>query len=387
MSKVKAVVLTHKDCPLDVLTKAYIAEEDLRNIREAFTAFVYLETCNRVEFYIDGNDDERCLVELRRMRTGISPRVLVDKNAVRHLLEVVSGLDSMFLGEREILSQVKKAFKSGKLNQRLSILFNAAIKFGEFFRHKFGIGDISFVKFLAGYIMENSRPTRVLVIGGGEVARGIARELIRRGYEVTIANRTLDRLRREFGGKARLITLEELPREVEKGYEIIVAAISAGKTLLDLDALENGLSLRLIIDVSVPCVIESKRYKVMKLQDLVMPYTNYISGRLDFEKARALIEEEAERIMRLLLREDAHPLIRRVMRFAEGVRRAEVEEAIKAIRRGEKIEDVLEAMSRSLLKKLLHNLFEGVKELCENGKEELAEYLVNIITGSASPSS
>ncbi|MGC8543762.1 MAG: glutamyl-tRNA reductase, partial [Vulcanisaeta sp.] len=203
MVKIKALTMTYRDYDLDILAKAYFTNDELEIIQGMYDSIVALETCNRVEFYLDGDEDEDELVNIIKNRAGIEPRILYDLDVVKHLLLVTTGLDSMFLGEREILSQVKRAFAMGKPSVKLRILFESAIRFGEAFRRKYDLSEISFIKFLANYVMSNldgGRDGKVLVVGGGEVARGVVRELLRNGYDkVTIINRSLDRVRQEFG--------------------------------------------------------------------------------------------------------------------------------------------------------------------------------------------
>ncbi|WP_243665888.1 NAD(P)-dependent oxidoreductase [Vulcanisaeta sp. JCM 16159] len=97
----------------------------------------------------------------------------------------------------------------GKPSPRLRILFESAIRFGEGFRRRHDLDEISFVKFLSNYIMGSiDRNSNVLIVGGGEVARGVVRELLRNGYRnITVINRTTDKLRYEFGNSIRLLGL------------------------------------------------------------------------------------------------------------------------------------------------------------------------------------
>ncbi len=130
MSKIKSLVMTYRDYDLGTLAKVYFMNEELTKLYKLYDSLIALETCNRVEFYLDGDEDEAELIELINKRAGVRPRVLYDLDAVKHLLMVVTGLDSMFLGEREILSQVKRAYGAGKPSPRLRILFESAIRFG-----------------------------------------------------------------------------------------------------------------------------------------------------------------------------------------------------------------------------------------------------------------
>ncbi len=102
------MVMTYRDYDINTLAKAYFTNEELTRLYKSYDSIIALETCNRIEFYLDGNEDEKELIELIYKKAGIKPRLLYDIDAIKHLLLVTAGLDSMFLGEREVLSQVKR---------------------------------------------------------------------------------------------------------------------------------------------------------------------------------------------------------------------------------------------------------------------------------------
>ena len=383
------MVMTYRDYDLNTLAKAYFTNDELAKLYKSYNSLIALETCNRVEFYLDGSEDEGALIELINEKAGVRPRVLYDLDAIKHLLMVVAGLDSMFLGEREILSQVKKAYSAGKPSPRLKILFESAIRFGEGFRRRHNLYDISFVKFLADYIMRNTgRGNNILVVGGGEVARGVVRELLRGGYRnITVINRTTDKLKYEFGNSIRLLSLDSLMSEVMSGkYDALVVAVSVQSPLINLGDSTNNSLPRLIIDVSTPSAVNihsNGHIKVIKLEDLREPYLNYVNGRSRVMNALSEIDNEAERIMRLIMRNDASEAIKDVMRFIEEIREEEVREALNALRSGEDVETVINAMSRSLIKKIMHNYLENMRRFAEAGNEDavmrMRTYLMEVL--------
>ncbi len=271
------------------------------------------------------------------------------------------------------------------MNQRLGS--------GEGFRRRHNLYDISFVRFLADYVMRNvDKDGSILVIGGGEVARGgVVRELLRNGYrDITVINRTTDKLRYEFNGSIRLLGLESLMGELMSGrYEAMVVAVSVQSPLINLNGSIDGSLPRLIIDVSTPSAvnIQSKsngHVRVIRLEDLRGPYLEYVNGRSKVMSGLLEIDHEAERIMRLIMRVDANEAIRDVMRFIEEIREEEVREALNALRSGERAEAVIDAMSKSLVKKIMHNYLENMRRLAEVGNEdavrELRNYLMEILS-------
>jgi len=345
---------------------------------------IALETCNRVEFYLDGDEDERPILRIIKERAGVEPRVLHDLEAVRHLLLVTAGLDSMFFGEREILSQVKRAYAAGKSSRRLRILFESAIRFGEQFRRRHDLSEISFVRFLSHFIMSNADPGRkILVIGGGEVARGVVRELLRKGYSnITMANRSLDKLRLEFGSRVRIMNLNSLMDDLLiNRYDVWVVAISTRQPIIRV-----GNNVRnipdLVIDVSVPAAVyvDGVPVKVLRLGDLREPYLKYVNGKVNTTEYLREVEAEAERIMRLIARSDADEVVRGIMRFVEEILNNEIREAINALNNGADPREVVEAMGRSLVKKLMHNYLENVRALAETGDISGAERLRDLFT-------
>jgi glutamyl-tRNA reductase len=370
MVRIKALVLTYRDYDLDTLAKAYLLDNELKDLYEHYDSLIALQTCNRIEFYLDGGENEDHLISMLKNRAGVEPRVLFDLDAVKHLLLVTTGLDSMFFGEREILSQVKKAYAMGKRSERLRILFESAIRFGENFRRKYNLSEISFIKFLSNFIMNNvDSEDKLLVIGGGEVARGVVRELLRNGYSnIVVANRTLDRLKYEFGNSVKVVNLESLRNEVATNrYDVWLAAISVKQPIISVK--DSREAPDLVIDVSTPSAVDvdGTPVRIVRLEDLREPYLKYVNGKSSILKEFGEVDKEAERIMRLIIRRDADDVIRDITRFTENIREEEVREAINALNNGADPKVVVEAMSRSLVKKIMHNYLENIRALTEKG--------------------
>ena len=370
MVRIKALVLTYRDYDLDTLAKAYLLDNELKDLYEHYDSLIALQTCNRIEFYLDGGENEDHLISMLKNRAGVEPRVLFDLDAVKHLLLVTTGLDSMFFGEREILSQVKKAYATGKRSERLRILFESAIRFGENFRRKYNLSEISFIKFLSNFIMNNvDSEDKLLVIGGGEVARGVVRELLRNGYSnIVVANRTLDRLKYEFGNSVKVVNLESLKNEVATNkYDVWLAAISVKQPIISVK--DSREIPDLIIDVSTPSAVDvdGTPVRIIRLEDLREPYLKYVNSKSSILKGFGEVDKEAERIMRLIIRRDADDAIRDITRFTENIREEEVREAINALNNGADPKVVVEAMSRSLVKKIMHNYLENIRALTEKG--------------------
>ncbi|MGC8543638.1 MAG: glutamyl-tRNA reductase, partial [Vulcanisaeta sp.] len=179
----------------------------------------------------------------------------------------------------------------------------------------------------------------------------------------------------------RALSLSSLDNELRSNrYDVMVVAISTKSPLIIIDD-HNYNMPNLIIDVSEPSAVEVRNNstRLIKLEDLREPYLKYINGKGSILNRLDDINQEAERIMRLILRSDAEDLVRDVMRFIEDIRKEEVREAVNALMSGHDPRDVIEAMSKSLIKKLMHNYLENMRKLVEIGNELEAEKLRNYL--------
>jgi len=376
------LLLTYRDVNIDELGRARLSENEKNNLYKSFNSLIILQTCNRIEFYMDGDSDESVITSIIESKIGKEPRLLMDEDAVEHLLRVTSGLDSMFIGEREILSQVKEALSRGKPSRSLRMIFQGAIRFGETFRRRHSMGELSFSRFLSSYI-KSALPHlhRVLIIGGGEVARGLIRELMRNA-EVTVINRTLDRLAREFGNSVSLKPLTALPWEIyAKRYDVLVAAVSAEEPVLNLAKIPEDYLPSLIIDVSVPRALVPGDRRIILLEDLRLPYIQYINGKSRVLEYIDEVREETRRLMRLLARIDAEEYLRDLMMSVEEARTREVKEALAALRSGKPVEYIIDTMSKSLVKRIMSNYISNMKRSAERGDLELVKLMHDYFMG------
>lgn len=214
-------------------------------------------------------------------------------------------------------------------------------------------------------------------------------ELLRNGYRnITIINRTTDKLKYEFKDSVRLLGLEALINElISNKYDALVVAVSVQSPLITINELTNHSPPKLMIDVSTPSAINVQgngHVRVIKLEDLREPYLEYVNGRSKVMNELLEIDNEAERIMRLIMRSDADEIIRSVMRFIEEIREEEVSEALRVLRGGgESVETVIDDMSRSLVKKIMHNYLENMRKFAEAGEEDmvrrLRDYLMEVL--------
>ncbi|MDT7970729.1 MAG: glutamyl-tRNA reductase, partial [Vulcanisaeta sp.] len=181
-------------------------------------------------------------------------------------------------------------------------------------------------------------------------------------------NRTLDRLKYEFGNSVKVVNLESLKNEVATNkYDVWLAAISVKQPIISVK--DSREIPDLIIDVSTPSAVDvdGTPVRIIRLEDLREPYLKYVNGKSSILKEFGEVDKEAERIMRLIIRRDADDVIRDITRFTENIREEEVREAINALNNGADPKVVVEAMSRSLVKKIMHNYLENIRALTEKG--------------------
>lgn len=325
-----------------------------------------LSTCNRTELYCATDDRAaregalRWLSEYHRIPVDeLAPHVyaLPQSEAVRHAFRVASGLDSMVLGETQILGQMKDAVRTateaGALGTYLNQLFQRTFAVAKEVRGTTEIGTQSVSMAaaavrLAQRIFEKVSDQRVLFIGAGEMIELCATHFAAQGpRELVVANRTAD-----------------LPTRMHE-FDIIVSCTASTLPIIGLGAVERAVKARrhrpiFMVDLAVPRDIEPE---VGKLKDVFL-YTVDDLGAIVREgnasrqaavaQAEAIIETRVQNFMQWLDTRSVVPVIRHMHTQADALRRAEVEKAQKLLARGDDPAAVLEALSQALTNKLIH---------------------------------
>ena len=273
--------LSHKTAPVEVRERFAIGDAHLGEaatqlaqapgMREA----VIVSTCNRVEYYVvahDGAEGMRTIAEFVEVKSGLAPQEpafirLQGIAGIRHLFRVVSGLESMVLGETEILGQVKKAYlaaqTSGATSRNLNKLFQRAFNVAKEVRTKTSItrGAVSVGSVaveLAGKIFGRLESCKVMVLGAGETAEMTARALQSRGAKaIFVSNRTYDRaaaLAEMLGGKA--LHFDEWEKEFDN-LDIVIGSTGAPHAVVTAEKIRGLMPLRadrplFCIDLAVP---------------------------------------------------------------------------------------------------------------------------------------
>jgi glutamyl-tRNA reductase len=405
-----ALGLNHQTAPLDVRERVTFhverVGEALTELRRRLNAeAAILSTCNRTELYLSSGEPRGAadwLAEYHRLRPAeLAPFLytLPREHAVRHAFRVASGLDSMVLGEPQILGQFKEAVRSaeaaGTLGIVLSKLFQRSFAVAKEVRSTTQIGTNSVsmasaaVK-LAARIFPSLKDQKLLFIGAGEMIELCATHFAAQAPErITVANRTLERaqaLAHRFN--ARAIELRELALHLAD-YDIVVSCTASSLPILGKGLVERALKARrrrpiFIVDLAVPRDVEPE---VGELDDVFL-YTvddlgEIVRGNLDarrsaVEQAEALIETQVGQFMHWMQVRESVPLIRRLREQADEARRVELARALRHLARGDDPKAVLEALSHGLTNKLMHPPTQTLNEASGDERRSLAESVSRI---------
>jgi glutamyl-tRNA reductase len=402
-----ALGLNHQTAPVEIRERVAFAAHALEGAlgelvrgRGASEAAI-LSTCNRTELYVSAGSAApeagayvEWLAGYHRVAPGqLGPHLyaLPREEAVRHAFRVASGLDSMVLGEPQILGQMKEAVRSaqaaGTLGTILGKLFQRSFAVAKEVRSTTRIGAHSVsmaaaaVK-LAARIYPSLHEQSVLLIGAGEMIDLCATHFAAQSpARITVANRTLERAQAlAHRLSARAIELRELATHLHE-HDIVISCTASSLPILGKGLAERALKARrrrpiFMVDLAVPRDVEPE---VAALDDVFL-YTvddlrGIVQGNLDarraaVEQAEAIIETQVGQFMHWMRVRESVPLIRMLRDQAEGARREELVRAQRMLARGEDPGRVLEELSRGITNKLMHGPTQALHEA--TGPERLA---------------
>jgi glutamyl-tRNA reductase len=385
-----ALGLNHTTAPLDLRGRfAYAVDQlepALRGLRDALSRrpeAAILSTCNRTEIYCagEGSDMDRTFDWLAHSG-GVSTQLLRshaytlhDAHAARHAFRVASGLDSMVLGEAQILGQMKEAVRvadqAGALGTTLNQLFQRSFAVAKEVRSSTEIGahSISMAAAavrLAGQLFEDLGKIRVLFVGAGEMIELAATHFAaRQPRSMAIANRTLERgekLATRFG--AEVMRLADLPSRLHE-FDAVVSCTARTLPIIGLGAVERAIKARkhrpiFMVDLAVPRDIEPE---VKALEDVYLYTVDDLAGVVQAGKenrqaavaqAEAIIDAGVQSFLHWMDQRGNVPVILQLNAQADEWRAAELARARKLLARGENVDAVLEALSKGLTQKMLH---------------------------------
>jgi glutamyl-tRNA reductase len=390
----------------DVLPNALASLQKLENVVET----VIVSTCNRTEIYchLKRHDDSTItewLHSFHQQTNNTLDEFLYyhkDADAIRHLLRVASGLDSMVLGEPQILGQIKTAYSQSinahSVNKCLGRLFQHAFTVAKQVRTDTAIGNspvsVAFAAVsLAKQIFSDLPNATALLIGAGETIELAARHLKDNGIgRVVIANRTIERahtLAMQVNGYG--ISLAELPDHLAEA-DIVISSTASQLPILGKGAVESALKQRkrrpiFMVDIAVPRDIEAEvgnledvyLYCVDDLQQIIEE--NLQSRRDAAIQAEDIIDTQVDHFESWLRAQDAVPVIRSIREQAEQESEVLLQKSLKQLSQGQNAEHVMTELARSLTNKLLHEPSRQLRQSgfdTENNLVEAARRLFNI---------
>lgn len=383
---------------------------------EGMREVVIVSTCNRTELYLAFNDVEdqtapagstaalqasrqEMLIGWLARYHGLDSGQLRDcayfhlrEDAVRHLMRVACGLDSMVLGEPQILGQIKSAYAVSRAREAvgpvLGRAFQEAFSIAKKVRTDTAIGEnpvsVAYAAVtLAERIFSDLDKLHVLLIGAGRTVELVARHLAEKGVrKMVVANRTLGNameLASQFEGRG--VLLAEIPDELAQA-DIVVSSTNSTLPLLGKGTVEKCLRQRrhrpmLLVDLAVPRDIEAE---VNELDDAYLYSVDDISDVIeDNQKSREEAAAQADQIIEAGVDDYLHrqrslnavSTLRAFRGQAERLREQELERALKALERGEPASEVLQALARGLTNKLIHSPSVQMKKASAEGRDEL----------------
>ncbi len=406
-----ALGLNHATAPLDLRGRFTFGPEQLgmalRGYREGLgrvSEVAIVSTCNRCELYLGAEPSAVApAVDWLAGVGGVSSKTFRDhaylhegSAAARHAFRVASGLDSMVLGEPQILGQMKHAVReaeaAGTLGRTLNQMFQRSFAVAKEVRTSTEIGahSISMAAAavrLAGQLFEDLGKTKVLFVGAGEMIELVATHFAARAPRaIVVANRTLERgtqLAARLGGQA--IRLADLPARLGE-FDIVISCTASSLPIIGLGAVERALKARkhrpmFMVDLAVPRDVEAE---VAGLSDVYLYTVDDLSTlvRTAGEKrqaavaqAEAIVENGVQSFSHWLEQRVSVPLIQALHSQADEWRVVEIARARKLLAKGESVEAVLESLSRGLSQKMLHG---ALAELHSAPAEQRAQVAQNI---------
>lgn len=402
--------INHKTAPVEIRERVAFTPEQLDGAFQQLkqhpqiSEVTLVSTCNRTELYcvVEG-DQGSChatpvlewMSQFHNLELSDLARYsyeYVDEDAARHLMRVSCGLDSMVLGEPQILGQIKDAYLNaqdkGLVGRELNQLFQQSFAVAKQVRTQTAIGEnpvsVAYAAVsMAQRIFSDLSKSRALLIGAGETIELVARHLRNAGVsQMVVANRTLSRAQavaEEFNGDA--VVLSEIPHQLEKS-DIVIASTASQLPILGKGAVERALKVRkhkpiFMVDIAVPRDIEPQvgelddvyLYSVDDLKEVIEE--NMRSRQEAAEQAEQLVLTGVGSFMQARRERGAGEVIGSLRQQVESVRSNELEKALQQLQKGQDPEEVLKRFSHSLTNKVLHEPMVQLRRASAENRHDL----------------
>tara|TARA_R100001443_G_scaffold16613_1_gene26926 strand:- start:40349 stop:41608 length:1260 start_codon:yes stop_codon:yes gene_type:complete len=400
-----ALGINHKTAPVGLREKVAFAPEQVHEaLRELATATavtdaVILSTCNRTELYFNGTNNQAehvvaWLAQFHQLAVNeLQPHLYLhyDRLAAEHLMRVAAGLDSLVLGEPQILGQVKQAYnqsrQAGTINPQFERLFQKTFAVAKDVRTNTDIGanavSVAFAAVsLAKQIFGKLEKVQVLLIGAGETIELVARHLAEQGAkELTVANRTYERavlLAEQFN--AKVITLSQVPMQLPQA-DIVISSTASTLPIVGKGMVEQALKKRrhkpmFLVDLAVPRDIEQQvaeledayLYTVDDLQSIVAQ--NVSSRQQAAEQAGVIIRQGADDYLQWLQLQGSVDWVRDYRQRCENIKTELLGRALNQLAAGQDAEKVLAELANKLSNRLMHSPTKTIRQLLQHEASE-----------------
>ena len=396
--------VTFRNSPIHVLERFTFKDMDsaYSNLKEhsGLDECVIIQTCNRVEIFATG---ENCSIEkikktwaslagLEESAFKENLELCENKEALHHLLKLTSGLESMVVGEEQILGQIKNSITAARTRkasgEHLNTLFDKAVRIGTRIRNSTGIsrGGISVgsmaVK-LAEENIDDLKSKKLLLIGTGEVSTLVAKSLKRRDYQFVVTSRTMERSKgfvETMGGKP--IKFEDVLSGFDK-YDIIFVATTAPYFLVTHERISNAIESKkgmMILDLSNPRTVDERvatipGIKLMNLDQIAEMVDKNLRSRMGkVSTVENIINEELPVIEATMNRLDAEPIVKDVFKNIDSLRVKELQKALSMLGETDKEKiKIIEELTKAVVESIVSAPMNNLRRASEQGKPEILE--------------
>ena len=397
--------VTFRNSPIHILEQFTI--KDIKDAYEQFKTHsgldecVIIQTCNRIEIF--GKSKKYDLNKIKKTWASITGleeetfnenmQFVENQEALHHLLKLTSGLDSMVLGEEQILGQIKNSITSAReikaSGQHLNTLFDKAIRIGTRIRNTSGIGAGgisvgSMAVKLAEENIDELKTKQVLLIGTGEVSTLVAKSLQRRGYSFNVTSRTVRRSEtfcETMGGNP--IKFEQVLSGFDN-YDVIFVATTAPYFLVTNEKIAEAMKSKtkgmMILDLSNPRTVDEKvatigGVKLMNLDQIAEMVEKNMNARLNKVKTvESIINEEVSILEASMKRLDAEPLVKNVFKNIENLREKELQKALQML--NEKDEEkikIIDELTKAVVESIVSTPMNNIRKASEQGNPDIVE--------------
>jgi glutamyl-tRNA reductase len=397
--------VTFRNSPIHILEQFTI-----KNMENAYEQFknhsgldecVIIQTCNRIELF--GKSKKYDLNKIKKTWASITGleedafnenmECVENQEALHHLLKLTSGLDSMVLGEEQILGQIKNSITSAReikaSGQHLNTLFDKAIRIGTRIRNTSGIGAGgisvgSMAVKLAEENIDELKTKQILLIGTGEVSTLVAKSLQRRGYSFNVTSRTIRRSEtfcETMGGNP--IKFEQVLSGFDN-YDVIFVATTAPYFLVTneriTEAMRNKSKGMMILDLSNPRTVDEKvatigGVKLMNLDQIAEMVEKNMNARLNKVKTvESIINEEVSVLEASMKRLDAEPLVKNVFKNIENLREKELQKALQMLdEKDERKIKIIDQLTKAVVESIVSTPMNNIRKASEQGNPDIVE--------------